>query len=171
MRSAISALVLGIVLAVHGSVAAQSVVCFDHDPVCGTAFECLGRLVGVGCTLLGVDGVCSLQVPPCCGCVQNKSFKCLPCKLKAASKRFDCLAKGQVKALKGGLGTYEQFRQDCDAKFTEVFQKCEAKAGPGGCLTAGDAAAVGAMVDADADELLGKLQGGSASGAFVSALE
>jgi hypothetical protein len=152
--------------------------CLVRDPVFGTCR--LGKLIGSPCS--AGAGTCRyvlkppVIVPPCCACFfpappppppPTPPAKCISCKLKAASKRFFCITKAQQKALK--LGSVLDV-SECQSKYQQTFQGCEAKAGTGGCLTEGDSTSIATMIDTDAGSLLDALQGPptSPSGAFLN---
>lgn len=81
--------------------------------------------------------------------------KCEARKLKAAGKKAECLAKEEAKEVLEGTSD----PAECSDKFAEDFAKAEAKAGPGVCVTEGDAAAVEDQIDACTDSLAAALSG------------
>jgi hypothetical protein len=70
--------------------------------------------------------------------------QCEAKKNQAAGEKADCLANERAKEVKGKTPDYAK----CEEDFTKAFARAEQEAGPGGCTTAGDTAAIEGRVDA-----------------------
>jgi hypothetical protein len=81
--------------------------------------------------------------------------KCTAAKIKAASKKAAATLKCQQKAILKGIAVDQPCLDKAQNKFDEAFAKAEAK---GGCATAGDAAAIGPVVDTFVDDLVAALE-------------
>jgi hypothetical protein len=70
--------------------------------------------------------------------------QCEAKKNEAAGEKADCLANERAKEVKGKTPNFAK----CEADFAKAFAKAEKDAGPGGCTTEGDTAAIESRVDA-----------------------
>jgi hypothetical protein len=87
----------------------------------------------------------------------DPGVKCESGKLKIASKYSACRLNADSKAVKkGATADYAK----CESKFSDKWDKTEAKAGPGVCPSEGDKTDVQNFLDASGDSVTGALEGG-----------
>ncbi len=104
-------------------------------------------------------GVSMLWV--CAAHAGDPSLKCEFGKLKESSKYGACLLKAEAKGvLKGTAPLFSK----CETKFTDRFNRAEAKAGPGVCPSEGDEVEINSRIVAHAADIATLLSGAALPG-------